>query len=38
MVVHDMRNPTNQVKYLVSETLKQLKDLKVQLNYKLRYL
>lgn len=38
MVVHDMRNPTNQVEYLVTETLKQLKDLKIQQNYKLRYL
>jgi hypothetical protein len=28
MVVHDMRNPTNQIEFLITQTLKLLKDIK----------
>ena len=34
MVVHDMRNPTNQVEFMVTETLSLLKHLKIQIREK----
>jgi hypothetical protein len=34
MVVHDMRNPTNQVEFMVTETLGLLKHLKIQIREK----
>ena len=35
MVVHDMRNPTNQMEFMVTETLVLLKELKSQIKDKL---
>jgi hypothetical protein len=35
MVVHDMRNPTNQMEFMVSETLFLLKELKSKIKDKL---
>ena len=32
MVIHDLRNPTNQVDFLVNQTLGLLKDIKEQHN------
>ena len=32
MVVHDMRNPTNQIEYILNQSIEQLKDLKNHLN------
>ena len=32
MVVHDMRNPTNQIEYILNQSINQLKDLKNHLN------
>ena len=35
MVVHDMRNPTNQIEFLISQTLKILKEIRdFRLNYR----
>ena len=31
MAVHDMRNPTNQIEYLLKESLQKLNDLEEQL-------
>ena len=41
MVVHDMRNPTNQIEYTLQQSIEHLDDLKEQLarlDYKLRNL
>jgi predicted phage tail protein len=32
MVVHDMRNPTNQIEYILNQSIEQLKDLKNHFN------
>ncbi len=35
MVVHDMRNPTNQIEFLISQTLRILKEIRdFRLNYR----
>lgn len=31
MVVHDMRNPTSQIEYLLQDSLKKMNDLVIQL-------
>jgi hypothetical protein len=32
MVVHDMRNPTNQIEYILNQSIERLKDLKNHFN------
>ena len=32
MLVHDMRNPTNQIEYILNQSIEQLKDLKNHFN------